>query len=68
MEWLKEYDHMADDMTKAGGQDRKRINSSEISEVHDWATSLGVTPNALRKAMAAVGDQVDKVREYLKKK
>jgi hypothetical protein len=59
---------MADDQTKVSGQDRKRINSSEISEVHDWATSLGVTPNALRKAMAAVGEEVDQVRAYLQKK
>ncbi|MBT2322920.1 DUF3606 domain-containing protein [Variovorax paradoxus] len=58
---------MADDKTKVGGQDRKRINVNEDYEVRDWATALGVTPDELRKAVAAVGDRVDKVSEYLKK-
>ena len=57
---------MADDKTKVGGQDRKRINVNEEYEVRDWATALGVTPDELRQAVAAVGDQVDNVREYLK--
>ncbi|MBT2326149.1 DUF3606 domain-containing protein [Variovorax paradoxus] len=59
---------MADDKTKVGGPYRERINLSEVKEVRDWATSLGVTPNALRKAVAAVGDEVDQVRAYLQKK
>ncbi|MBT2303992.1 DUF3606 domain-containing protein [Variovorax paradoxus] len=59
---------MADDKTKVGGQDLKRINVNEEYEVSDWATALGVTPDQLRKAIAAVGDRVDRVREYLEKK
>jgi hypothetical protein len=59
---------MADDKTKVGGQDRKRINLNEDYEVRDWSTALGVTPDELRKAVAAAGDQVDQVREYLAKK
>jgi hypothetical protein len=57
---------MADDKTKVGGQDRKRINVNEEYELRDWATALGVTPDELREAVAAVGDQVDNVREHLK--
>jgi hypothetical protein len=58
---------MADDKTKAGGQDRNRINLNQDYEVRDWAKSLGVTEDELRKAVAAVGNQADKVREYLKR-
>ncbi|VTU40325.1 hypothetical protein H4CHR_05067 [Variovorax sp. PBS-H4] len=59
---------MTDDKTKVGGQDRARINLNEDYEVRDWAKSLGVTEDELRKAVAAVGNQADKVREFLKKK
>ncbi len=59
---------MADDKTKTGGQDRNRINLNEDYEVRDWTKSLGVTEEELRKAVAAVGDQADKVREHLGKK
>jgi hypothetical protein len=68
MDWLKEHDNMADDKTKVGGQDRQRINLSEDYEVRNWARSLGINEEQLRMAVAAVGDQVDKVREHLKKK
>ena len=34
---------MADDKTKPGGQDRKRINLSEDYEVRDWCDKFGVT-------------------------
>lgn len=67
MDWLKEQD-TADDKTKVGGQDRKRINLNEDYEVRDWTKSLGVTEEQLRKAVEVVGDQADKVREHLKKK
>ncbi|NDZ17832.1 DUF3606 domain-containing protein [Variovorax sp. WS11] len=59
---------MADDKTKVGGQDRARINVNEDYEVRDWCKSLGVSEEELRKAVAEVGDQADKVREYLGKK
>lgn len=59
---------MADDKTKTGGQDRNRINLNEEYEVRNWTKSLGVTEEELRKAVAAVGDQADKVREHLGKK
>jgi hypothetical protein len=59
---------MSDDKTKVGGQDRKRINVNEEYELRDWATALGVTPDELREAVAAVGDDIDAVREHLGKK
>ena len=59
---------MADDKSKVGGQDRSRINLNQDYEVRDWSQSLGVTEEELRKAVAAVGNQVDKVREYLRRK
>jgi hypothetical protein len=59
---------MADDKTKVGGQDRARINLNEDYEVRDWCKSLGVTEEELRKAVAAVGDRADKVRQHLGKK
>lgn len=67
-DWLKEHDHMADDKTKVGGQDRNRINLSEDYEVRTWCNSLGLNEEQLRMAVAAVGDNADKVREHLGKK
>lgn len=67
-DWLKEHDAMADDKSKVGGQDRNRINLNQDYEVRDWAKSLGVTEDELRKAVAAVGNQADNVREHLGKK
>jgi hypothetical protein len=58
---------MADDKTKVGDQDRQRINLNQDYEVRDWTKSLGVTEDELRKAVAAVGNEADKVRECLKK-
>jgi hypothetical protein len=57
---------MSDDKTKAHGQDRERINVHEDYELRDWSKSLGVTQEELKKAVAAVGDRAEKVREYLK--
>jgi len=57
---------MADDKTKAGGQDRARINLNEDYEVRDWTQSLGVDEATLRSAVQAVGDRADDVRDYLR--
>ena len=58
---------MADDKTKSGGQDRKLISLSEDYEVRDWAKKFGVTPDELKNAVAAVGNEAAKVAAYLKK-
>ena len=56
---------MADDLTKSGGQDRKRINVQQDFEVRDWSKKFGVTADELKKAVAAVGNEASKVQEYL---
>ena len=59
---------MSDDSTKRGERDRSRINVSQDYEVRDWARSLGVDEHELRNAVSAVGDNAEKVREYLRKR
>lgn len=57
---------MSDDTTQSGGQDRTRISLGEDYEVRDWAKKFGVTPQELRDAVAAVGDQAAAVEAHLK--
>jgi hypothetical protein len=64
---IRRFD-MADDTSKSGGQDRERINVNQDYELRDWAKSLNTTPERVKEAVAAVGDRVDKVREYLGEK
>ena len=59
---------MADNLTKSGGQDRKRINLSQYFEVRDWAKKFGVSEDELRKAVGAVGADASKVEAHLKGK
>jgi hypothetical protein len=68
MDWMKEHEKMADDKTKVGGQDRTRINLIEDYEVRYWCQLLSINEEQLRMAVAAVGDEADKVREHLGKK
>jgi len=58
---------MADDKSQSSGQDRERINVHQDYELRDWSKSLGVTPERLKEAVAAVGDRAEKVREFLKR-
>ena len=66
--WLNQpsEDTMADDLKKTGGQDRKRIDVSQDYELRDWAARFGVSKEQLQAAVKAVGDQADKVEQYLK--
>lgn len=57
---------MADDKNVTGAPDRDRISLSEEYEIRDWTRSLGVSEDELREAVDAVGNSVDKVRDYLK--
>jgi hypothetical protein len=59
---------MADDKSKSGGQDRKRISLSQDYEVRDWAKKFGVTPDELKAAVKAVGDDAAAVEAHLKGK
>ena len=56
---------MADNTDIRGGQDRKRINTSQDHELRYWTKALGCTEEELRAAVHAVGDQADKVRDYV---
>jgi len=59
---------MSDDKSKTGGQDRKRINTSEDYEVRDGSRKLGVTPEELKAAVKAVGNEASAVEVHLKGK
>ena len=43
-----------------------RIDLGWECERRDWAKSLGVSEQDLRNAVSVVGNNADKVREYLK--
>jgi hypothetical protein len=55
-----------DDSNVRGPQDRSRINLSQDYEVRYWTQELGVSKDALEKAVDEVGSSADRVREYLK--
>ena len=59
---------MSDDKTKASGQDRTRINTSEDYEVRDWAKKFGVSGEELREAVKAVGPIAKDVEAHLKQR
>jgi hypothetical protein len=59
---------MADDKSKSGGQDRKRISLSQDYEVRDWSKKFGVTPDELKAAVKAVGNDAAAVEAHLKGK
>lgn len=58
---------MADNLQKAGPQDRSRINTSERWEVDYWTKELNVSSDELERAVKAVGPSVNAVRAYLNK-
>ena len=57
---------MADDKTKASGQDRTRVSLSDDYEVRDWAKKFGVTKEELIAAVKQVGNQSRDVETHLK--
>lgn len=57
---------MADDRSKTGGQDRRRINVHQDYEVRDWSRKLGVTAEQLKAAVKAVGNDANAVEMHLK--
>jgi hypothetical protein len=56
---------MGDNRIKTYGMDRERIDVNRKYELRDWAISLDIPPDRVVEAVQAVGDQADKVREYL---
>jgi hypothetical protein len=59
---------MSDDKTKAGGQDRSRISLSDDYEVRDWSSKFGCTPEELKAAVKAVGNESSAVEAHLKRR
>jgi Protein of unknown function (DUF3606) len=65
---ISRENNMADDKSKAGRQDRDRINVNEDYELRDWSKKLGVSPEELKKAVQQVGTSADAVKKHLGKK
>lgn len=59
---------MSDDKSNVGSPDKDRISLSEDYEIRDWTRSLGVSEQALRDAVAKVGNSARAVRDYLGEK
>lgn len=57
---------MADDLTKTGSADDRRINIHQDHEVRYWSQHLQVSTDRLRKAVQAVGPMVRDVNNYLR--
>jgi hypothetical protein len=57
---------MADNKAQTGGQDRARINLGEDYEVRDWSRKFGVSPEELKRAVEAVGNDAAAVEAHLK--
>ncbi|MCU1126863.1 DUF3606 domain-containing protein [Stenotrophomonas maltophilia] len=58
---------MSDDKKNTGSPDRDRINVDEDYELRYWTTTLGVSAEELRAAVAAVGPTTVAVRKHLGK-
>ena len=59
---------MSDNLQNRGGSDRKRIDVHQDYELRDWSKKFGVTPDQLKEAVQAVGNQADRVEEFLKQR
>lgn len=57
---------MADNPQNRGGQDRKRIDVHQDYELRDWSKKFGVSPEQLKEAVKAVGNDASKVEAHLK--
>jgi hypothetical protein len=56
---------MADDRTKRGPQDRRRISLREQYEVQYWTKKLGVTVDELKAAIKRVGNSAKAVENEI---
>jgi len=57
---------MSDDRAQKGPQDACRVNVSEDYELHYWTKRFGVTVEALKRAVHAVGVSVTAIENYFK--
>ena len=58
---------MSDDKKNIGSPDRDRINVNEDYELQYWTTTLGVSAEELRAAVAEVGPTAAAVGKHLGK-
>ena len=58
---------MGDNKNVKDGRDRSKIDSNEDYELSYLQEKLGVSMEQVRDAIEAVGNNRDKVEEYLKK-
>lgn len=58
---------MADNLQKAGAQDRSRINVNERWELEYWTKELGVSADELERVVKEVGPSASAVRTALQK-
>jgi hypothetical protein len=58
---------MADNLQKAGPQDRSRINVHERWELEYWTQALGVSAEQLMRVVKEVGPSATAVRAALQK-
>ena len=56
---------MPDDLDRIAPEDPRTISTQE-HELEYWSRKWGVTKDALRRAIAAVGNRVGRVAEYLR--
>lgn len=57
---------MPNDETSTAGQNSTRIDVSEDDQLRDWAKKLDSSPDQIREAVKAVGDQAADVEMHLK--
>jgi uncharacterized protein DUF3606 len=60
-----EMEHLADDLTNRGPQDRSRINISEDYEVRYWTKELGVSADELKRLVGQHGNSADAIRKAI---
>jgi hypothetical protein len=56
---------MSDDLKQRDGRDRQRIDVNQDYELRDWSKKFGVTPEELKKAVAAAGTDAEAVERHL---
>jgi hypothetical protein len=59
---------MADKKENRDGRDRSRVSSTEEYELRHVAQKFNVSTDDVRKAIEAVGNEREKIEEYLKGK
>ena len=57
---------MPDNPNIRNDQDRRRVNVHEDHELRDWSKKFGVSKDALKEAVQAVGDDAANVEAHLR--